>query len=250
MTAKTSVRAADGAMVYLEFDDHKEDLLGYPWFGHVRFLPKYGRRGTTAEMWGLDLAPTSSLGAGIESVRGRETARFALAGGEVVVAQCAEPANARWAAWMGPWHIAHGMFYAPTWESEDIVELFTRVHWVDTPEGMTADPRGRFDFAMAVCLRSVTGVGLLNVQSKRLAGTAVPRWRGATVPSGEIWQVPDQTGAAQTSLLHVSGSAVTNVLPHDVPAKNSVTPSGIRGAGTPQHALEFLSSVRRLDWVA
>lgn len=250
MSVKTSTRAANGAMVYLDLDDRKEDLFSSPWFGHVRFIPKYGRRGTTAEMWGVDLAPVSSLGAGIESVGGRETGRFSVAGGEVIVVECAEPAHARWAAWIGPWHMAHGMFYAPKWESTDIVELFTRVHWVDTPEGLTADPRGRFDFAMTLCLLSVTGVGLLQVESKRLAGTAVPRWRGATVPSGEIWQVPDQGGAGQSSLLHVSGSAVTTVLPRDVPAKNSVRPSGLRGAGTPQHALDFLGSVRRLDWVA
>ena len=39
--------------------------------------------------------------------------RFSLAGGEVRVYDCADIADARWAAWIGPWHMAHGMFHAP-----------------------------------------------------------------------------------------------------------------------------------------
>jgi hypothetical protein len=233
-------RAADGGLVRLEIDDDGAGIAGRPWFDHVRFLPRYGRRDTRsdfsgADIWGLDLAPLSSLGAGISSVRGRERERFFLAGGEVVVADAGEPAGARWAAWTGPWHLAHGMFYAPDWETADIVATFSRVRWVDTPEGLTAEPGEAFSFAAVMCRLLVAGIGSLRVESKRSASARVPRWQGARVPTGEVWQVPDRTGAARPSLLHVSDTAVTTLVPD---------------AGAGQRAVDFLGSVRRLDWVA
>jgi hypothetical protein len=241
VTVASSSRAANGDLVHVEFEHvaGRAEAARQQWCGHVRFTPRYGRRGTTADLWGLDLAPLASLDAGVASVRGRERSRFSLAGGEVLVVDCAEPAGARWAAWLGPWHLVHGMFYAPEWDTRDVVETFTRVRWVDTPEGLTAEPGDRFDFAAVMCLLRVTGIGTMRVEPKRYAGRLVPRWRGVPVPTGEVWQIPDRTGRGRTSLLYVTDTAVTTVLP-----------AGEPGAATARRAVDFLRGVRRLDWVA
>jgi hypothetical protein len=250
--AVSSTRAANGDMVYLENYDADSAGFGSQWTGHVRFMPKYGWRGTTVDIWGLELAPLSSLGVAIESVRGVERERFSLSGGEVIIVDCYEPEKARWAAWMGPWHMVHGLFYQPNWESKDIVDVFSRVRWVDTPEGMTADPGDRFEFNAAWCLLPVPGVGTLHVRSKQSSATLVPQWRGASVPTGEVWQLSEPSGVGGApSLVHVTGTAVTTLMPWDAPsARLNYQPTGEQGAGTAQRGLEFLGTVRRLDWVS
>ncbi len=250
MTVTTSVRAASGDMLRIDLDDSSAGLLEHPWFGHARFIPKYGRGNTTGEMWGLDLAPAASLDAGINSSGGKEVARFSVNGGEVVIAEASDPADSRWAAWIGPWHMAHGMFYAPQWSTSDIVETLTRVRWVDTPEGMTAEPNSRYDLAGAMCVTSVTGVGLLQVESRKHSPARVPKWQGAALPAGEVWQIPNQTGAGSTNLMHVTPTAVAIVVPNDVPQRNSVTPTGLAGAGTADRALQFLGTIRRMEWAS
>ena len=250
MTITTSVRAADGDMLRIDLDDSSARLLEHPWFGHVRFIPKYGRGSTTGEMWGLDLAPATSLEAGITSAGGREIARFSVNGGEVVIADATNPADSRWAAWIGPWHMVHGYFYPPAWETSDIVETFTRVRWVDTPEGMTAEPSNRYELTTAMCVTSVTGVGLLQVESRRHSKARVPKWQGGVLRAGEVWQIPDQTGVGSTSLLHVTPTAVAVLYPKDSPERNSVNETGRAGAGTPERALEFLGAIQRLEWAS
>jgi hypothetical protein len=248
--AATSTRAANGDMVYLETTDDAVVLDEHPWFGHVRFTPRYGRRVSTPDVWAVDLAPLASLAAGVESVGGRIRERFALAGGEVVVVDCARPERARWAAWLGPWHLAHGMFYAPRWETADVVDTFSRVRWVDTPEGLTVDTGDRFDLSAVMCLVSVPGVGLVKTEPRRSSSARAPRWRGASVPTGEVWQLPAADGRAGTALLHVTPTAVTTVMPHDVGRRRELRGTGEPGAGTPERAVDFLRSLRRLEWAA
>ncbi|HZM80908.1 MAG TPA: hypothetical protein VFC19_34730 [Candidatus Limnocylindrales bacterium] len=250
MTVTTSVRAAGGDMLHIDLDDSSAELLDHPWFGHVRFIPKYGRGSTTGEMWGLDLAPATSLDAGITSAGGREVARFSVNGGEVVIADATDPPDSRWAAWVGPWHMVHGYFYPPAWETSDIVETFSRVRWVDTPEGMTAEPSKRYDLMTAMCVTSITGVGLLQVESKKQSSARVPKWQGAVLRAGEVWRIPDQSGVASTSLLHITPTAVAILYPNDAPQRNTVTETGRPGAGTPERALEFLSTIQRLEWTS
>ena len=113
----SSVRTVDGSTLSVGLPDTSPDtVLG--WGGHVRYAPAYGGRATTQEVWGLELAPLSALGSGIQSVKGSERARLSLAGGELVVYDCGDPSDARWAAWLGPWNMAHGLFHSPVWETE------------------------------------------------------------------------------------------------------------------------------------
>jgi hypothetical protein len=228
-----SHRAVNGDLVQLETVGN--ELAHVPWFDHVRFLPRYGHRGTTADGWGLDVAPVASLGAAIESVRGRLRHRFTLAGGEVLVVDAAVPPRSRWAAWAGPWHLVHGMFYAPDWETTDIAETFTRVRWTDTPDGLTADPGRAFGFGAVMCRLRIAGVGSLRIEAKSVASARPPRWRGAQVPSGEVWQLPDRSGVSRPSLLLAGATAVALLVPD---------------AGAEERAVEFLAGVRRLDWAA
>ncbi|WP_285702648.1 hypothetical protein [Microtetraspora sp. NBRC 16547] len=202
-------------------------------------------------MWALELAPMSSLGSGVHSVGGRERERFSLAGGELVIYDCTEPNDARWAAWLGPWHMAHGMFYAPTWETADIVEVFSRVAWNDTPEGMTADPGQRFDLSMAMYMQTVAGVGTLEVQSKRTAAELIPKWRGYEATAGEIWRLEAVPDAEAQPLLMVTDSAVVTLTPWDAPREARPGVS-VRAAGiAPEDAAAtFLTKVKRLDWRA
>lgn len=233
-------------MITVEAGDPDEGSLARAWMGHARYIPRYGRRLTTPDMWALEIAPVASLEAGIASVQGRERERFALMGGEVAVFDCGHPENARWAAWMGPWHMAHGMFYAPAWESGDIADTFSRVQWTDTPEGLTADPGDRFDLETAIYLLSVAGVGTLTVESKRAARHKIPAWRGFAAPAGEIWRIP----GASDSLLYATRSALAVLSPWDAPAAGTIAPTHRPGAGTPQRGFEFLRGLRRVDWVA
>ncbi|MFV2110113.1 hypothetical protein [Micromonospora sp. LOL_015] len=101
MAHSTVVRAIDNSIVELEVDDEFRDRLS-PWLGHIRYMPKYGGRDTTAEMWAFELAPLSSLGSGVFAVGGRERERFTLSGGEVVIYDSTTLPDARWAAWLGP----------------------------------------------------------------------------------------------------------------------------------------------------
>ncbi|MEU8250047.1 hypothetical protein [Nonomuraea sp. NPDC048916] len=202
-------------------------------------------------MWALELAPTSSLGSGVFSVGGKERERFSLAGGEVVVYDCTNPKDARWAAWIGPWHMAHGMFYAPLWESADIAEVFSRVAWTDTPEGMTADPGQRFELSMALYTQAVAGVGTLQIQSKRAGAVQIPKWRGYETRAGEIWRLQSEADTQAQPLLMVTDSAVVTVTPWDAP-RASQPGVAVRAAGVApeEAAADFLSRVKRLDWTA
>ena len=62
--------------------------------------------------------------------------------------------------------------------------------------------------------------------------------------------MPNETGAAETPLLHVTDTAVSTMVPGDVPKRFTATPTGAPGAGTAQRGLEFLAGIRRIDWAA
>jgi hypothetical protein len=245
------VRAIDNSLIQLEVEDAEKDVLN-SWCGHVRYIPKYGSRSTTADVWALEVAPITAIGSAVYSVGGKERERFSLAGGEVVVYDCETPAQARWAAWLGPWHMAHGMFYAPTWESADIVEVFSRVTWTDTPEGMTADPGQRFDLSMAIYSQPIAGVGTLRVQAKRASEEQVPKWRGYQAPAGEIWRLePDSPNVQEQPLLMVTTSALVTLNPWDAPREASPGVSvRAKGLAPEESAATFLSKVKRVDWTA
>lgn len=249
MAHLSAVRTIEGSLVQLEVDDELSDLLN-PWCGHIRYIPKYGSRNTTTDMWAFDLAPTSSLGSGIFSVGGRERERFALAGGEVIIYDCSNPSDARWAAWMGPWHMAHAMFYQPEWEAGDIAEFFSRVSWTDTPEGLTAHAK-RFELLASMYLQTVAGVGSLKVESKAAGAGVVPKWRGYQGRAGEIWRLAAQENASAQPLLMATSSAVATLVPWDAP-RGAQPGVAVRAAGVrpEEAAATFLSGIRRLDWKA
>lgn len=250
MAHVSQVRAIDNSLIQLEVDDSEKDALN-TWCGHVRYTPKYGGRNTTADVWALELAPITSLGSAIWSVGGRERERFSLAGGEVVVYDCDKPSDARWAAWLGPWHMAHGMFYAPQWESSDIVETFSRVAFTDTPEGMTADPGARFDLQSSMYLQTIAGVGTLQIQSKQAAAGSIPKWRGYVAQAGEIWRVTSTPNATAQPLLMVTPTVVATLSPWDAPreSKPGVSVRTLAAAANPSEAAAgFLTKVRRIDW--
>lgn len=244
----TAVRAIDHTMVSVEVNDTEKDAAFFPWMGHVRYIPNYGGRATSTELWAMELAPITSFGAAVESVGGRERDRFSLSGGEVVIFDCAQPQDARWAAWMGPWHMVHGMFYAPKWEVGDIAEAFSRVSLTDTPEGMTADPGGRWTLELSIYLLGIAGVGSLYVQPKRVAARRIPKWRGLTVAAGEVWRLPQPPDSNAEPLLFVTDSSVTTLMPWNVPTPAGAPAVQRTGAGTGPGALEFLRNVTRVDW--
>ena len=246
MGQTASVRAIDNAMVNIEADDSEPLVFEDNWTAHVRYLPRYGRRATTPDVWSLELAPAGALRAGVRAVQGQERERFNLAGGEVAIFDCGDPRDARWSAWLGPWNMAHCFFYPPQSSVADVVDTFSRVVLTDTPEGMTADPGERFELERAVYLLQVTGVGTLMVESKRAAGERIPRWRGLTGTSGEIWRLP----AAVEALFYASDSAVVTLLPWDVPPKGQAPHTGAKARGTAQRGLDFLRKVRRVEWVS
>ncbi|MCA2186375.1 hypothetical protein [Nonomuraea cavernae] len=217
----------------------------------MRYLPKYGSRNTTADVWALELAPKSSLGSAVFSVGGRERERFSLAGGELVIYDCKTPQDARWAAWLGPWHMAHGMFYAPMWESQDIVETFTRVAWTDTPEGLTADAGQRFDLSMALYIQTIAGVGTLHVQTKQAGAKQIPKWRGYEAPAGEIWRLEAAPDSQTQPLLMVTDSAVVTLTPWDAPRESQPGVSvRAKGIAPEESAADFLTKIKRLAWTA
>ncbi|MFI6315971.1 hypothetical protein ACIBG8_00545 [Nonomuraea sp. NPDC050556] len=246
----STLRTISNSLLSLEVDD-AESASFSSWTGHVRYTPKYGGRKVTPETWGLELAPVSSLAAGVNSVRGKERERFSLNGGEVVVYDCGDPSDARWAAWVGPWNMAHGLFYAPEWESSDIVEVFSRVTWVDTPEGMTADGGSRFNVSTQFYAASVAGVGTLMVESKQAGLSRVPQWRGFGAASGEMWRLPAPPTGEETPFLLATRSAIATLYPWDAPAAAGRTGVAARtAAGSAQTAADFLSKVKRLEWQA
>lgn len=252
MGQNSNVRTIDNQVISLDIEDVEPDEL-HAWTGHIRYTPRYGGRETTSDVWALELAPKSALAVGVASVRGRERERFALGGGEVVIYDCEDPSDARWATWLGPWNMAHGLFYAPAWESRDVVAMFDRLQWTDTPEGLVATPGRRFNLQQAVYLLTVAGVGTLQVEPKRLAGDQVPRFRGYSAPAGEVWRVPSTDGPERETLLMVTDSAVVTVNPWDAPRKGLEAPKGVAArsdAGTPEAAAQFLTKVKRVSWGA
>lgn len=249
----STVRTVDNAILNLDVGDVGPEAL-HSWTGHVRYTPRYGGRDTTADVWALELAPKSALAAGVASVGGRERERFALNGGEVVIYDCADPSDARWAVWIGPWNIAHALFYAPSWEARDVVEMFGRVQWNDTPEGLTATPGRRFNLQRAVYLLTIAGVGTMQVEPKALASAKVPKWRGYNAPAGEIWRMPSTDGPLQETMLMVNDSAVVTLSPWDAPlkglAENKSLTAATAGAGTLETAAQFLTKLNSVRWGA
>lgn len=246
MTTVTSVRTVDDARVTLAFADAYRGQAS-AWTGHVRYTPRRTGHDATSDLWGLELAPLSSYAAGVASVGGRERERFALAGGEVVVFDCADVPDARWAAWLGPWHMAHGLFYAPQWDSVDIIETFSRVRWQDTPEGMVADAGRRYDLQRAVYLLPVAGVGTMLVESSRREADRVPAWRGFSGRVGEIWRLPKGNSGGPEPLMLVSDSALVTISPwSEASAGRGVTSAD--DARLTEKAADFLSSLERADW--
>lgn len=234
--ALSSIRTVDRSMLTVEANGASTSLFTTPWTAHIRYSPKYGRSSSTNEMWGLELASLSSLNAGVESVGGRERERFTIAAGEVVIFDCAEPADARWAALLGPWNFAHALFYEPQWETSDIVETFSRLQWTDTPEGMTAQPGQAYAFERSVYLNEVPDVGTLFVEGKRTASRQVPRWKGYSAAAGEIWRLPKPATGDAEPLLFATASAVA-----------TLSPVGVQALDT---AFDFLTSIKRIDWSA
>lgn len=249
MVHLSTLRTVSNAFLHLEIDDAEATSLS-SWTGHVRYTPKYGGRNTTAESWALELAPASSLAAGVASVGGRERERFSLAGGEVVVYDCTDPADARWAAWVGPWHMTHGLFYAPEWEAADIAEALSRVSWLDTPEGLTAEASARFDVSMEFYATSVAGVGTMMVESKQAGISRIPKWRGYGAASGEVWRLPSPPTDQETPFLLATATAIAILYPWDAPGAARAGLSGRHAAGTPETAADFLSKVKRVEWQA
>ncbi|MFE3452086.1 hypothetical protein ACFXJ8_24515 [Nonomuraea sp. NPDC059194] len=252
MEQNSTVRTIDNQLINLEIDGVEPDEL-HTWTGHIRYTPRYGGRETTSDVWALELAPKSALGVAVSSVGGKERERFALAGGELVIYDCENPSDARWAAWLGPWNMAHGLFYAPQWESGDIVATFTRLQWTDTPEGLIATPGRRFHLQQAVYLQTVAGVGTLQVEPKRQAASQVPHFRGYSAPAGEVWRVPSGEGPEHETLLMVTDTAVIRVSPWDAPRKGLQAANGVAtrsGGGTPEAAAEFLTKVKRASYGA
>lgn len=245
----STLRTASNSILRLEVDDTETASVA-PWTGHVRYTPKYGGRKTTTESWALELAPKSSLTAGINSVRGRERERFSLAGGEVVIYDCEDPADARWAAWLGPWHMTHGLFYAPEWESADIVETFSRVTWVDTPEGLTADGGKRFDVSMEFYTTWIAGVGTMMVEAKQTGVSRIPQWRGYRAAAGELWRMPKPPTGDEEPFLMVTETAIATLYPWDAPSVGGASASARAQAGSAQTAADFLSKVKRVEWQA
>lgn len=245
----STVRTVANTLLHLEVDDAEAGSLT-PWGGHVRFTPKYGGRNTTAETWGLEIADKSALTAGVNSVRGKERERFSLAGGEVVVYDCEDPADARWAAWLGPWHMAHGLFYSPEWESSDIAETFSRVTWNDTPEGLTADPGKRFGLSTEIYLTTIAGVGTMKVEAKQAGVNRIPKWRGYGAASGEMWRLQAPPSGQETPFLLVTDTAIATLFPWDAPKAGQAGVSARAAAGSPETAADFLSKVKRVEWKA
>lgn len=250
MTYLSRVRAIDNSIIQLEVEDSDKELL-HVWCGHVRYNPKYGSRDTTADVWALELAPLTSLGSAVQAVGGRERERLSVAGGELVVHDCKDPQDARWAAWLGPWHMVHGMFYAPEWETKDIIDTFARVAWTDTPEGMTADAGQRFQLSMAMYTQTIAGVGSLLVEPKQTSSKRIPAWRGYETSAGEIWRDDDESNTQAKPLIMVTDTAVVTLSPWDAPRQDRPGVS-VRSLGVAAEdaAATFLTKIKRLEWTA
>ncbi len=249
-----AVRAIDGTTATIDIVDvNPEDVLG--WSGHARYIPNYGSRAQTGELWAVEIASAALLELGAESVEGRPFERFAAGGGEIHIYDCGSPQGARWAAWVGPWHMAHGMFYAPQYESKDVADYFARLSFVDTPEGLTADPGKRFKLESMRYNLPVIGVGALAVEPRTMAPGAVPAWRGVEMAGGEVWKLAKApAGEGDNPLLLVTDSAVVTLTPWDVPnmkapEEQDLAPSAA-SFGSGANALGFLSKVSRVVWEA
>ncbi|MFJ2032063.1 hypothetical protein [Streptosporangium sp. NPDC087985] len=226
-----------------------EDL--HAWNGHIRFTPRYGSRENTSDVWALELAPKSALGAGVNAIRGTERERFTFSGGEVIIYDCADMPGGRWAAWVGPWHMAHGMYYEPEWEANDVIKTLSRVQWTDTPEGLTAAPGQRFTLERAKYFLPVAGVGTLQVEPKNLSFVQVPRWRGLSAPAGEVWRLNNTEGPQYESVMLVTETAVVTIDPWDVPRRGQQNaPSALAKTNALATAADFLTRVKSVTWGA
>ncbi|MEV8631121.1 hypothetical protein AB0395_05635 [Streptosporangium sp. NPDC051023] len=235
MAQLSTVRAVDNSFVSVNLDGVTEDEL-HNWTGNLRYTPRYGGRGTTADAWGFNVAPRDALGAGVSGLRATERQRFAYSGGEIIVYDCADMPESRWAAWVGPWNMAHCMFHTPNWEPNDIVQHFSRVQFTDTPEGLTSSGGRRFNLRRASYFLPVPGVGTLAVQPKHLNSTQVPGWRGFSTGAGEVWRMSSKEGLPYEWLMLVTQTAVVKIDPWDVPRR------GVTEVAEPRPGAEALSA--------
>ncbi|MFI6599627.1 hypothetical protein ACIBHX_25530 [Nonomuraea sp. NPDC050536] len=243
-----AVQAIDGSRITVDLSREEQAALR-DWTAHIRYIPKYGRRSPTYDGWGLEIAPSSALSAVVESRGYTNPQRFSMGGGDVVIYDCATPEGARWAAWAGPWHMAHGFFYAPRWEAADVIDTLTRLRCVDTPDGLLGDPGDRFTLEWAAYMVPVVGVGILQVVAKAKAQAGLPTWRGMAAQAGEVYRNPPATPGSGETLMLVGSNAVVTLDPWDVPDRAGRT-SLRAGSGTMEAGLDFLTRIKRVDWSA
>ncbi|GIM81773.1 hypothetical protein [Salinispora arenicola] len=228
---------ASGAVIAISATGYD---LGEPWLGAFRVRTEREYPGTSPDLQErrFQVAPLGNSGPIIDRVlKGRVTDEVSVHGGRFIVARSSVDEGVLM-AWQGRWHEVFDFVNDSSITLAQAWRRFDRMTFHDSPLGVRVEvgkiPAERiYDEQVH---KPVPGVGYLAILPPVDAAGLVPKWRGATVRSGEVWRKEAVEGG-RPILVHASLQAVTLLYPE-----------GSARDETPR--LTFLDQVQSITWSA
>lgn len=230
-------QTASGAVIAISATGYD---LGEPWLGAFRVRTEREYPGTPPDLQDrrFQAAPLGNSGPIFDRVlKGRITDEVSVQGGRFIVAHSSVDEGVLM-AWQGRWNEVFDFVNDSNITLAQVLRRFDRLTFHDSHLGVRVEvgkiPTERiYDEQVH---KPVPGVGYLAVLSPADAAGLVPKWRGATVRSGEVWRKEAVEGG-RPILVHASLQAVTLLYPEG-------------SASDEMPRLMFLDHVQSITWTA
>lgn len=241
-------REPSGQLVTVTAADGREQ--SEPIYCHARYRPRLGFSVASRESWAYQVTSADRLDAGLAALGGRERRRLSFAGGTIVIADgfAGDGTPLTGAAWVGPWHLVSGLFYAPANTDQYIVDYFSRGSFTDTPDGLLISVDGYIQYGTMV-VTMLPGIGHLHLASTADVASDIPRFAGQRVPAGEVWRRKSEQGGPD--ILQIASPSAVGYLHLFDPGTH---PVGQRdgfpflGKDPKVESVGFLNAMTQLGW--
>ncbi|MQA25908.1 MAG: hypothetical protein GEU94_10610 [Micromonosporaceae bacterium] len=204
-------QTASGAIVAINAPGYD---LSQPWFHsfHVKVEAPYGASAPSVRNRAFQVAPVGTVDTFVEyDLRGKIVEELSALGGRLLIARNHEGRGI--AAWRGRWHEVYIWLNEPGFTAREVLDQYDRLAFADSPLGVrvrTSQSPKETIYREEVG-KSVPNVAHLTIVDGGQALELLPKWSGAKVRSGEVWQkqAPASDGGLRKLFVHASSSAVT-----------------------------------------